>query len=87
MKTKLLKKVRQRYNIDKLTKIDKSLVNSILYGRKLPLYVLHEDGDYRFANEDYNKVYEYLLYCVRDRYSHTKTNYRMEFKKIWWNGK
>lgn len=84
MKTKLLKKVRERYSIDVLTEIDKSMVNSTYYGYTLPLYVLHEDGDYRFANGDYNKVYEFLLYCIRDRYSHTKKNYRNKFKKKWW---
>lgn len=87
MKTKLLKKVRQRYSIHMLTKIDKSLVNSIFYGCKLPLYVLHEDNEYKYSDGNYNKVYEYLIYCIRDRYSHTKKNYRIEFKKIWWNGK
>lgn len=45
MKTKLLKKVRERYSIDVLTEIDKSMVNSIYYGYTLPLYVLHEDGN------------------------------------------
>lgn len=84
MKTKLLKKVRERYSIDVLTEIDKTMVNSIYYGYTLPLYVLHEDGDYRFANSDYNQVYEFLLYCIRDRYSYTKKNYRNKFKKIWW---
>lgn len=87
MKTKLLKKVRQRYSIDELTKIDKTLVNSTYYGYKLPLYVLHEDNEYRYSDGNYNKVYEYLIYCIRDRYSHTKKNYRSKIKKIWWNGK
>lgn len=87
MKTKLLKKVRERYSIDVLTEIDKSMVNSVYYGCKLPLYVLHEDNEYRYSDGNYNKVYEYLIYCIRDRYSHTKKNYRSKFKKIWWNGK
>ena len=86
MKTKLLKKVRKKYCIDKIIKVDKRFVNSIFYGSILPLYVLWVDDEYRYSDRDYDNVYKKLIYVIRNEYSHTIKRNRSKYEKKWWKG-
>lgn len=96
MKTKLLKKVRQRYTIERYTHIDKrsQLYESLLGEVEMPteeepLYIIMDTND---SFVPIIGVYRTKEAAIRRLTSHIVRKYRYKFpknknisKKVWWN--
>lgn len=65
MKTKLLKKVRSRYEIEYVTKVSPTNYNVFVS--------INDAGSYELGHND---AYDMLIYLIRQEYKHTnKKNY------------
>lgn len=91
MKTKLLKKVRKRFEIMEITKIDSTedsvFSEALELGYHLPLFYLDDNQSslYYYLSESYNSVYEALVNRIRTKYGHTRKKKRTVTNKLWYN--
>lgn len=96
MKTKLLKKVRKRYSIERIDFVNdrfisdnpSSMITYYAQQKKYPIYRLIDNIGYDgYVSIDYSVVYNDLLKSIRRDYSHGKQSREIIIKKskIWWN--
>lgn len=91
MKTKLLRKVRKRFEIVKYDEIASNsgwFLTEAKEGLGLPFYVFYDNDSLGYnpiANKDYNVVYNYLVKVIVDTYKE-KFRHKDSIKtKIWYN--
>jgi hypothetical protein len=91
MKTKLLKKVRNRYEIEYVTKVSPT---SIYYGMTPYFNVVDKETNYNvFVSINdagsyelgYNDAYDMLIYLIRQEYKHTKKKIIYHYNKVWYS--
>ena len=74
MKTKLLKKVRNRYEIEYVTKVSPTNYNVFVS--------INDAGSYELG---YNDAYDMLIYLIRQEYKHTKKKIIYHYNKVWYS--
>lgn len=94
MKVKLLKKVRKRYSIIKVTKLGTNPNINELEGKRifgLPFYVLMDKKFYTNYNKLYSKTYNgsynKLKEWIWGEYGGNFKNKNMGHTKVWWSNK
>lgn len=88
MKTKLLKKVRKRYEIVKVVKND--IPDMMFYSTEVPFFIVRDVDSLNraYAYKEYINAFEVLLEMIRKDYS-SKMNRKERYKelKVWYNEK
>jgi hypothetical protein len=89
MKIKLLKKVRKRYEILEITKVNDISLWHYSSDSKYPYYLLI-DNENNFATvkiATYDATIEYLRLRIREEYFKYSKKARTIYKKVWYNEK
>jgi hypothetical protein len=91
MKTKLLKKVRKRFTILYVTRLDNPSHYLYEYRGYLPFYILRdEENEYRqWFDPTYDGAHKKLVLWMKKEYPH-HLSYKRELvtiEKVWYNGK
>ena len=82
MKTKLLKKVRKRFEIIRYDEINDT--GYWLHGRECPLWVLRDNHDeFEIYGDSYDEMYVSLRMRIRDKYATPKQK-KDKYEKLWW---
>lgn len=87
MKTKLLKKVRKRYEILEITKVNDINLWHYSTDSKYPYYLLIDNEYYSFKFSTYDDAIYYLLVKIKKDYFKYSKKGRMVYKKVWYNEK
>jgi len=77
MKVKLLKKVRKRFTINKVTKYNKT-----------PFYRVEdlEQSWWKYGSDSYDEAYEELKKQIRNEYGYTvKEGHKTKIETVWYN--
>jgi len=87
MKTKLLKKVRKRFQIVKVTKCGKNDFKYLDVSKlKVPFYVIIDNNAsvfyFREATQNYERAFQELILIVKREYK-DKATFRLETEKVY----
>lgn len=90
MKTKLLKKVRKRFEIIRIDKLGTDSPDWFYdYNLVPPFYYLIDHDDsfalHNRANADYGILYYRLLSLIKEEYPHKPSHKKQKITKIWYN--
>ena len=89
MKTRLLKKVRKRFQILEITKVNDISIWHYSSTSEYPYYIVI-DNENTFAttkNLNFDDAINYLMYIIRKNYFQYSKKSRTEYKKVWYNEK
>lgn len=85
MKTKLLKKVRKRYEILEITKVNDISLWHYSSDSKYPYYLLIDnENDHADKITTYDATIEYLRLRIRKEYFKYSKKARTIYKKVWY---